>query len=287
MGDPEAVHPTRPVRVGDRPAARLDFRGGGRRPGPRDCAVRIRDRRAYFVVGQALSTGFDSDCGDFETILGSFRLQLDCPRQRIYLTDEQRMVMELTGHRPREDRPGRRPPRRDRDLSRGSDAPPRPARADGNLGPRGLRGHPDGRPGRRARRRGGRLGVRGDGDQLGRDGAGRPPDRAGRHRGAEAPLPAAPRGRRILGGLLAVRAGGGVGRRLPPDRGRPAGRPLRAERHQALVLERLQAGVITLFATVDPKKGAKGITAFLVEPGSPASRWASRSGSSGSARRRR
>jgi len=27
------------------------------------------------------------------------------------------------------------------------------------------------------------------------------------------------------------------------------------------------AGVITLFATVDPKKGAKGITAFLVEPG--------------------
>ena len=29
------------------------------------------------------------------------------------------------------------------------------------------------------------------------------------------------------------------------------------------------AGVITLFATVDPKKGAKGITAFLVEPGFP------------------
>ncbi len=29
------------------------------------------------------------------------------------------------------------------------------------------------------------------------------------------------------------------------------------------------AGVVTLFATVDPKKGAKGITAFLVEPGFP------------------
>jgi alkylation response protein AidB-like acyl-CoA dehydrogenase len=29
------------------------------------------------------------------------------------------------------------------------------------------------------------------------------------------------------------------------------------------------AGVITLFATVDPKKGAKGVTAFLVEPGFP------------------
>src|SRR4030095_11020502 len=29
------------------------------------------------------------------------------------------------------------------------------------------------------------------------------------------------------------------------------------------------AGVITLFATVDRKKGAKGITAFLVEPGFP------------------
>ena len=29
------------------------------------------------------------------------------------------------------------------------------------------------------------------------------------------------------------------------------------------------AGVITLFATIDPKKGAKGITAFLVEPGFP------------------
>ncbi len=29
------------------------------------------------------------------------------------------------------------------------------------------------------------------------------------------------------------------------------------------------AGVITLFATVDPKKGAKGITAFLVDPGFP------------------
>ena len=29
------------------------------------------------------------------------------------------------------------------------------------------------------------------------------------------------------------------------------------------------AGVITLFATLDPRKGAKGITAFLVEPGFP------------------
>jgi alkylation response protein AidB-like acyl-CoA dehydrogenase len=29
------------------------------------------------------------------------------------------------------------------------------------------------------------------------------------------------------------------------------------------------AGVITLFATVDPKKGAKAVTAFLVEPGFP------------------
>jgi alkylation response protein AidB-like acyl-CoA dehydrogenase len=29
------------------------------------------------------------------------------------------------------------------------------------------------------------------------------------------------------------------------------------------------AGVITLFATVDPQKGPKGITAFLVEPGFP------------------
>jgi alkylation response protein AidB-like acyl-CoA dehydrogenase len=29
------------------------------------------------------------------------------------------------------------------------------------------------------------------------------------------------------------------------------------------------AGVITLFATLDPRKGAKGITAFLIEPGFP------------------
>ena len=45
------------------------------------------------------------------------------------------------------------------------------------------------------------------------------------------------------------------------------------------------AGVITLFATLDPKKGAKGITAFLVEPAFRASRWASRRRSSGSGRR--
>ena len=32
---------------------------------------------------------------------------------------------------------------------------------------------------------------------------------------------------------------------------------------------RSHADVITVFATVDPGKGAKGITAFLVEPGTP------------------
>jgi hypothetical protein len=76
MGDPEVVEPPRAVRLGDRPAARLDFRGtvdGARVRATALCAV--RDRRAYFVVGQALAAEFDAEARTFETILGSFKLQ--------------------------------------------------------------------------------------------------------------------------------------------------------------------------------------------------------------------
>jgi hypothetical protein len=76
MGDPETVAPTRSVRLGDRPAVRLDFRGnvdGALVRATALCAV--RDRRAYFVVGQALAADFEAEARTFEAILGSFKLR--------------------------------------------------------------------------------------------------------------------------------------------------------------------------------------------------------------------
>ena len=62
-------------------------------------------------------------------------------------------------------------------------------------------------------------------------------------------------------------AGRGLRRRQPPDDRRAHGRPLRAERQQALACSNgSNAGVITLFATVDKLREARGVTAFLVEP---------------------
>lgn len=76
MSDPEALSPTREVRLGDRPAARLDFQGlvdGAKVRATALCAV--RERRVFVVVGQALAAEFGGVASTFETILGSFKLR--------------------------------------------------------------------------------------------------------------------------------------------------------------------------------------------------------------------
>lgn len=76
MIEPESLGPTREVRVGNRPGARLDFQGivdGAQVRATALCA--LRDRQAFVVVGQALSADFQSELATFETILGSFRLK--------------------------------------------------------------------------------------------------------------------------------------------------------------------------------------------------------------------
>jgi hypothetical protein len=76
MVEPETVRPTRQLQVGGRPAARLDFQGLVDSDMVRATALcTLRDRQAFMVVGQALSSEFDGDFANFESILGSFRLR--------------------------------------------------------------------------------------------------------------------------------------------------------------------------------------------------------------------
>jgi hypothetical protein len=76
MVEPETVRPTRQLQVGGRPAARLDFQGLVDSEMVRATALcTLRDRQAFMVVGQALSSEFDGDFANFESILGSFRLR--------------------------------------------------------------------------------------------------------------------------------------------------------------------------------------------------------------------
>jgi hypothetical protein len=74
MSDSEAVSAPRAVRLGARPAARIDFRGtvdGALVRATALCAV--RERQAFAVVGQALAADFDADLAQFERILQSFK----------------------------------------------------------------------------------------------------------------------------------------------------------------------------------------------------------------------
>jgi hypothetical protein len=76
MNIPETVLPTRPVRIENRPAARLDFQGYVDGVLVRATALcTFQDRRAFLVVGQALASEFDGEASTFETILRSFRLK--------------------------------------------------------------------------------------------------------------------------------------------------------------------------------------------------------------------
>ena len=76
MNDPETVTPTRPVRIDNRPAARLDFKGYVDGALVRATALcTFQDRRAFLVVGQALASEFDGEAAAFETVLRSFRLR--------------------------------------------------------------------------------------------------------------------------------------------------------------------------------------------------------------------
>jgi hypothetical protein len=76
MNLPETVTPTRPVRIDNRPAARLDFQGYVDGALVRATALcTFQDKRAFLVVGQALASEFDAEASTFETILRSFRLK--------------------------------------------------------------------------------------------------------------------------------------------------------------------------------------------------------------------
>jgi len=76
MSEPETVSPTRPVTLGGKAAIRLDFRGFIDGAVVRATALcTITGRRAFVVVGQALSADFDRETQNFEAILGSFRLK--------------------------------------------------------------------------------------------------------------------------------------------------------------------------------------------------------------------
>jgi hypothetical protein len=76
MSEPEAVKPPQRIEVDGKPAVRLDFVGyvdGAPVRASALCA--FRDRRAYFVVAQALSSGFDAEAATFDTILQSFHVR--------------------------------------------------------------------------------------------------------------------------------------------------------------------------------------------------------------------
>jgi hypothetical protein len=76
MPEPEPVMPTRVVTVAGRPAARLDFKGFVDGAAVRATALcTFQDRRAFVVVGQALSAEFEAEAGTFDAILQSFRLR--------------------------------------------------------------------------------------------------------------------------------------------------------------------------------------------------------------------
>ena len=75
MTEPKTVTPTRETRLGETPAARLDFQGLVDGTPVRATALCVaRDRRVFVVVGQALAADFASVASTFETILSSFRL---------------------------------------------------------------------------------------------------------------------------------------------------------------------------------------------------------------------
>lgn len=76
MTEPETVRPAREIRLDGKPAVRLDFQGlvdGALVRATALCA--FRDRRAFVVVGQALSPDFDVEARTFESILASFKLK--------------------------------------------------------------------------------------------------------------------------------------------------------------------------------------------------------------------
>jgi hypothetical protein len=76
MTEPETVRPTRQLQLEGRPAARLDFQGLVDGAMVRATALcTFRDRRAFVVVGQALSSDFDGEFSRFESILQSFKLK--------------------------------------------------------------------------------------------------------------------------------------------------------------------------------------------------------------------
>ncbi len=76
MTEPETLKATRQVQVDGKPAARLDFQGLVDGTMVRATALcTFRGREAFVVVGQALSSDFDTEFSTFETILGSFHLR--------------------------------------------------------------------------------------------------------------------------------------------------------------------------------------------------------------------
>lgn len=76
MTEPEALAPTREIRLGGRPGARLDFQGIVSGAMVRATALcTFRERQAFVVVGQAPSAEFQGEIATFESIIGSFRLK--------------------------------------------------------------------------------------------------------------------------------------------------------------------------------------------------------------------
>ena len=76
MSEPETVRPSQRVEVDGKPAVRLDFLGYVDGAAVRASALcTFRDRRAYFVVAQALPTSFDAEAALFDRILQSFHVR--------------------------------------------------------------------------------------------------------------------------------------------------------------------------------------------------------------------
>lgn len=76
MTEPETLRPSRAVRLGERPAVRLDFQGLVDGTLVRATALcTARGRQVFAVVAQALAAEFDGEFATFEAILGSFRVR--------------------------------------------------------------------------------------------------------------------------------------------------------------------------------------------------------------------
>jgi hypothetical protein len=76
MTEPETVRATRQLLIEGRPAARLDFQGLVDGAMVRATALcTFRERQAFVVVGQALSSDFDGEFSRFESVLQSFKLK--------------------------------------------------------------------------------------------------------------------------------------------------------------------------------------------------------------------